>query len=145
MDIETIQEDQGLYYRPILRALGCPEVDGVIIPECPTKYLYKTHVQGIFDIILEMKSVPKGWKWGNNIPYDTSEHRQQAEQAARKKEEEFESFKYVYPVIDREEFKFSFMNAIADSMYDGCEPEDVDWDEIFAFLYLPKYEERCEN
>ena len=127
MDIETIQEDQGLYYRPILRALGCPEVDGVIIPECPTKYLYKNHVQGIFDIILGMKSVPKGWRWGNNIS------------------EEFASFKYAYPVIDREEFKFSFMNAIADSMYDGCEPEDVDWDEIFAFLYLPKYEERCKN
>ena len=103
-------EEKGRYYPYIMQIMGCPVINGVLIPETSLKYLYKEHIEGVFQTVMGICR-PK------TLPDDTIDYSDK-----------------VFPTISREEFIHSMTWAIADCFFDGCDPEDFDEEKAFAFL-----------
>lgn len=107
-NIRELQSEKGLYYPYLMQIMGCPVIQGVLIPETSLKYLYANHVEGIFQTLLDIYTTN---------PEDPEDHSNK-----------------LFPVISKSEFVHSMTWAIADCFYDGCDPEDFDEEKIFSFF-----------
>jgi len=111
-NIKELKEEKGIYYAYLMQIMGCPVIDGVLIPETDMKYFYNQLIPGIFETLAGTQM-----EGGLNSKMI----------AARK--------------ISKEQFIWSMYNTLADCFYDGCDLEDFDEDIAFAFLNSEKYVE----
>lgn len=105
---QVIQQEKGEYYPYIMQILGCPVIEGIIIPIPSMKYLYSGQIAGIFEVLLGICRV------NSENPSDYSDK--------------------VFPKISKREFVFSMENALSDCFFDGCDLEDYDRDKTFQFF-----------
>lgn len=113
-----LQKECGIYYPYIMQELGCPVINGRLIKQTSLKYLYAHQAEGIYQILSSIHLIPK-----RDFPVNR---------------DDFDKYPLKFPEIDPEEFEWSFINAVADCFYDGCEPEDYSREDIFGFLYEEK-------
>lgn len=114
-NIEELKKEHGTYYPYILKILGCPVVNGYLIEELPSKYLYTTHIEGVFQSLLSI-NIPHKLEDGT-IDYSDK----------------------VFKKISKKDFKSSMYSALCICFNDGLDIEDYDEDKIFAFLDNDKY------
>ena len=116
-NIKELQEEKGLYYPYLMQMMGCPVINGVLIPETSLKYMYANHIEGLFQILIDIY---------HPNPDDDKDYSNK-----------------VFPVISKPEFIHSMEYVIADCFYDGCDPEN--WDEEKLFSFFNREERYCVN
>ena len=112
---ELVQE-KGRYYPYLMQSMGCPVINGTLIPTPSIKYLYPSHIEGLMHGLLNICRV----KIGSDGVKDYSDR--------------------LFPVIHKQEFIDSMMWAVADCFYDGCEPDAYDEEKVSAFLNKKEYQ-----
>ena len=104
---KELVEEKGRYYPYIMQIMGCPVIQGVLIPKTSLPYLYKEYIEGIFQTVMGICR-PKKLVDGTTDYSDK-----------------------VFPTISKSEFIHSMIWAIADCFFDGC---DLDEEQTFAFF-----------
>lgn len=107
---EELQEEKGCYYPYLMQLMGCPVIDGVLIPETDIKYFYNQLIPGLFE------AVAGAYREGGL----------NARMRFNRK-------------VSKDQFIWSMYNTLADCFNNGCDLEDFDQDAAFAFLDSDKY------
>ena len=119
-NMKEIQSEKGLYYPYIMQELGCPVINGELIYDTHLKYFYSKYVVGLFDGLISIYYPHKSEDGSINYN-DTSDK--------------------VFEKISKSEFKQSVIYALSDLFCDGCDPEDINEEEMFGFFEKEKYKD----